>query len=271
MLGRLADLLLPPVCIACRTRIGSHGLLCGACFARIDFIAPPFARGSAFRCHTTRAKARSRRRRSPRRQSTTARGPRRAIRRPCASLSRASNIAIGRRASLVRPLAQQGRRRVACRRRSHRAGPALPARLWWRRFNQSAMLAQALGRLTGIAVDCFVLKRVRRTASQVGLTADQRRRNVAGAFKVDQGAGRQPSGASEDRGDRRRHHHRGDAAEARAPASTCWRWRVPSSPPPSCSRRPRHVRLIRLLPKFRAMECRVKPGMARPCQRRVLR
>jgi predicted amidophosphoribosyltransferase len=32
---------LPPVCISCRTRIGSHGLLCGACFARIDFIAPP--------------------------------------------------------------------------------------------------------------------------------------------------------------------------------------------------------------------------------------
>jgi ComF family protein len=33
--------LLPPVCIACRTRIWSHGLLCGACFAKIDFIAPP--------------------------------------------------------------------------------------------------------------------------------------------------------------------------------------------------------------------------------------
>jgi ComF family protein len=63
--------------------------------------------------------------------------------------------------------------------------PLYPARLWWRRFNQSAMLAQAMGRLTGIVVDCFVLKRVRRTANQVGLTADQRRRNVRGAFKVD--------------------------------------------------------------------------------------
>lgn len=41
ILRRLADFLLPPVCISCRTRIGSHGLLCGACFARIDFIAPP--------------------------------------------------------------------------------------------------------------------------------------------------------------------------------------------------------------------------------------
>ena len=36
-LGWLADL--PPVCIACRARIGSHGLLCGTCFAKIDFIA----------------------------------------------------------------------------------------------------------------------------------------------------------------------------------------------------------------------------------------
>src|SRR4051794_35049930 len=41
MLWALADLLLPPVCIACRIRIGGHGLLCGACWARIDFIAPP--------------------------------------------------------------------------------------------------------------------------------------------------------------------------------------------------------------------------------------
>jgi predicted amidophosphoribosyltransferase len=47
------------------------------------------------------------------------------------------------------------------------------------------MLATRLGRLTGIAVDCFVLKRVRRTTSQVGLSAEQRRRNVAGAFRVE--------------------------------------------------------------------------------------
>jgi predicted amidophosphoribosyltransferase len=41
MFGTLADLVLPPVCIVCRTRIGSHGLVCGACFAKIDFIAAP--------------------------------------------------------------------------------------------------------------------------------------------------------------------------------------------------------------------------------------
>jgi Double zinc ribbon domain len=41
VLGRLADLLSPPVCISCRRRVGGHGLLCGACFASIDLITPP--------------------------------------------------------------------------------------------------------------------------------------------------------------------------------------------------------------------------------------
>jgi ComF family protein len=63
--------------------------------------------------------------------------------------------------------------------------PLYRSRLWWRRFNQSAMLALTLSRLSGVPVDCLVLKRVRRTASQVGLSADQRRRNVAGAFRVE--------------------------------------------------------------------------------------
>lgn len=45
--------------------------------------------------------------------------------------------------------------------------------------------AGAGARQARIEVDCFLLKRVKRTASQVGLSADQRRRNVAGAFKVD--------------------------------------------------------------------------------------
>jgi len=62
--------------------------------------------------------------------------------------------------------------------------PLYRSRLWWRRFNQSAMLAQGVSRLSGVPVDCFVLKRVRRTASQVGLSAEQRKRNVAGAFKI---------------------------------------------------------------------------------------
>jgi len=63
--------------------------------------------------------------------------------------------------------------------------PLYRARLWWRRFDQSAMLAQGLSRETGVPADCFVLKRVRLMASQVGLSPEQRKHNVAGAFKVE--------------------------------------------------------------------------------------
>jgi len=43
------------------------------------------------------------------------------------------------------------------------------------------MLAHAVGRHAGVPVDCFLLGRMRRTPSKVGLTAAQRRRNIAGA------------------------------------------------------------------------------------------
>lgn len=62
--------------------------------------------------------------------------------------------------------------------------PLHPLRLIWRRFNQAAILALEIERETGIPADPFVLRRVKRTSSQVGMTADQRRRNVQAAFRV---------------------------------------------------------------------------------------
>jgi ComF family protein len=186
VLGRIADLLLPPVCIACHGRIGTHGLLCGACFAKIEFIAPPFcARLGVPLPYDTGAPALS---------AAAMASP------PVYDRARA----VARYSDTMRELIQSFKYRdrqeglQLFARWLKNAGrelladadllvpvPLYPSRLWWRRFNQSAMLANALGRLAGIPVDCSVLKRVRRTASQVGLSADQRRRNVAGAFRVD--------------------------------------------------------------------------------------
>jgi ComF family protein len=57
-------------------------------------------------------------------------------------------------------------------------------RLWTRRFNQSALLAKAISRESGVAVGDAMLKRVKATAQQVGLSQAERAQNVQGAFRV---------------------------------------------------------------------------------------
>ncbi len=54
---------------------------------------------------------------------------------------------------------------------------------WQRGFNQSELLAREIGRRTHTPVQ-NVLRRVRSTASQAGLTSAKRRENVSGAFQT---------------------------------------------------------------------------------------
>jgi ComF family protein len=186
LLAPLADLLLPPVCIVCRTRVGGHGLICGACFAKIEFIAPPVCDRLGVPLPYSVGEGK---------QLSAA-----AIAKPPV-YDRAR--AVARYSSNMRELIQSFKYRDRHEglplfgRWLARAGaellaeadrivpvPLFSSRLWSRRFNQSAMLAHEIGRVSGVAVDCSSLRRVRRTVSQVGLSPDQRRRNVAGAFRV---------------------------------------------------------------------------------------
>jgi ComF family protein len=57
-------------------------------------------------------------------------------------------------------------------------------RLVRRGFNQSAWLAAELSRQSGVRLSVDALKRVKRTPIQGGLSAEGRRRNVQGAFRV---------------------------------------------------------------------------------------
>src|SRR5262249_27630814 len=66
--------------------------------------------------------------------------------------------------------------------------PLAPGRLIARRFNQAAILAHEVGCRTGVRFAPLVLRRSRRTPPQVGLSRQQRRENVAGAFTVTPGA-----------------------------------------------------------------------------------
>ena len=60
--------------------------------------------------------------------------------------------------------------------------PLGAGRLRARGYNQSAVLAEALGRRLGMRVATGALRRSRETATQTALTPEERRANLAGAF-----------------------------------------------------------------------------------------
>jgi len=69
------------------------------------------------------------------------------------------------------------------------ADALVPVPLHWRRlisrrYNQSALLARSLSRLTGLPMWPDVLQRRRATPSQAGRTARMRKRNMSAAFTV---------------------------------------------------------------------------------------
>jgi len=57
-------------------------------------------------------------------------------------------------------------------------------RLRWRGFNQSLLLAQAIGQRQQTRVDPFLLERTRPTIPQTQLSEKERRNNVRGAFAI---------------------------------------------------------------------------------------
>lgn len=63
--------------------------------------------------------------------------------------------------------------------------PLSPQRLAERGYNQSASIARPLSAKLGVRYQPYAIKRIRNTRSQVGLTAEERRINVAGAFEAE--------------------------------------------------------------------------------------
>jgi len=72
--------------------------------------------------------------------------------------------------------------------------PLYRSRLWQRRYNQAAILALEIARQTSLSYEPQLLDRTRKTKTQVGLNARQRRRNVSGAFAINESAFERISG-----------------------------------------------------------------------------
>jgi ComF family protein len=62
--------------------------------------------------------------------------------------------------------------------------PLHRSRLWTRGFNQSALVARELSRRLKLDFNLVALRRIRRTPPLKGMSPLQRRKTVAGAFRV---------------------------------------------------------------------------------------
>lgn len=186
----VADTVVPPVCLACHARLAVHDALCAPCWGGIDFIGAPLCDRlgiplpfdtAPFNEGGTMISA-----------AAVASPPDYDRARAVAGFGDTMQKLIhgfkysdrhDARRLFGRWLTAAGRDVLAD------ADVLVPVplnrwRLLHRRFNQSALLANEVSRLTGVPVDAMSLVRVKATTAQVGLTASERLLNVAGAFKV---------------------------------------------------------------------------------------
>lgn len=185
----LADAVLPPLCLSCGRGLAAHGALCGSCWKEVDFIERPW-------CAVTGIPF-------PYEAGEDAVSAVALAHPPPYARARAVMRYGDASARLVHRFKYSDRMEAApaFARWLFRAGADLLAeadmvvpvplhrrRLFTRRFNQSAELSRAVAGLAGLAHEPDILMRVRATRPQVGLSGDQRRRNVARAFAVRLGA-----------------------------------------------------------------------------------
>jgi ComF family protein len=183
--ARALDLLLPPLCLVCQTRVVGQDTLCGGCWREVRFIRHPLCDHLGIPLpFDTGGRQRS--------AGAVAEPP---------DYDRARAVAhfTGSMRTLIHRLKYNDRHeaRVLLGRWLTAAGqeflvdadmiipvPLNRRRLLWRKFNQAALLGLEVSGHTGVPMQSSLLVRSKATPPQVGLTEPQRRLNVQGAFRV---------------------------------------------------------------------------------------
>lgn len=184
-LQALLDLVLPPRCPGCRVIVAGDGRFCLSCWQALQFITAPMCAGCGTPFEHDRGTG--------------------ALCGPCLAAAprftsaRAALVYGGPARGVLLALKHGDRQHLAKMMAPHMAragqgvlGPGavlVPVplhwqRLWRRGFNQSALLAQALARLTGVELAIDAVERVKPTATSAGMGRKARAANVRGAFRV---------------------------------------------------------------------------------------
>jgi len=179
---RVLDFALPPRCPSCGTIVEQVHSFCFDCWKGIEFLGDggcstcglPLQSTDVGQCGACLA-------RPPRISRTRA-----AVAYDDLSRGLAIRLKYGRKVAIARTMARYMAPLVG----QANGDPLLVPvplhriRLWRRGFNQSALVARELSRRLGIATDPFVLRRTKATPPLKGMSPLQRRKAVAGAFRV---------------------------------------------------------------------------------------
>jgi ComF family protein len=184
-LGNVLDIALPPLCPACRELLGDPGGVCPSCWSKLSFIAPPYCErlGIPFVYDPGPGVLSMEAIADPPAYGRA----RAAVRFDDVARKLVHAFKYSDRLDLAPMIggwmAQAGRKLLAD------ANAIVPVplhwrRLWTRRFNQAAVLAQVISQMSGVPVLHRALTRARATPQQVGLSRTERATNVQGAFGV---------------------------------------------------------------------------------------
>ena len=183
--GVILDMVLPPRCLACGGAVEANGNLCAQCWPRVNFLGPPWCEACGFPfafdagpgslCAVcARDRPAYRHSRAVFRYDEGSRGM---------ILGFKHGDRTDAAPAFTRWMARAGAAVLA------EAEILVPVplnrwRLLTRRYNQAALLAREMARLSGVVCVPDLLVRRRRTPSQGGLGRAERVRNVRGAFAV---------------------------------------------------------------------------------------
>jgi len=179
------DFALPPRCAGCGSIVGDVHSFCPDCWKQIEFLGNSGCTTCGIPLQATEQDTCGRCLAQPPRIARS----RAAVAYDDLTRGLAIRLKYGRKVAIARtmarfmaPLVGEGDERLLVPVPLHRT------RLWSRGFNQSALVARELSRRLGISVEASMLRRTRRTPPLKGMSPVQRRKTVAGAFAIADGA-----------------------------------------------------------------------------------
>jgi ComF family protein len=175
------DFALPPRCSGCGTIVPDVHSFCPDCWNQVEFLGDTGCRACGLPLQATEQTICGACLAKPPRIART----RAAVAYGELARSLAIRLKYGRKVAVARTMARymaplvgsEGERLLV-------PVPLHRSRLWTRGFNQSALVARELSRRLNIANDPLALRRIRRTPPLKGMSPLQRRKTVAGAFRV---------------------------------------------------------------------------------------